>query len=134
MSSQKRRAQPFKHRLLGWALPIAARRAVFVSSLAAFLRGMQSSDKELEDKLTSLFDLAYTPSTLRLPMQMHARIWAKLDNPLAENENGTAATLQRFCDQVLELTPSYLVYGTQRNMRSDVFQLLREIIPSCKKA
>lgn len=127
--SQTREKRGLGGRVLAKLLTPCLRRAIFLSSLAAFLNNTREADKELECKLTQLFDLAYEPSTLRFPMQLHHRIWTDIENPFTKDKTDFSA-MNKFAEDVLAKTPHWLVYDISRTIRSDIFKLLRSQMPA----
>lgn len=131
----RERLTQLKVRALEMCVPIRMRRAIFASSLVAYLNGVTCPDKQLANRIGTLMDLTCDPSSLMYPMQINGFIWKNLNHPSFSPSSQQCLTpqeLRDFCTDVITKTPSWLHYNTRRAMREDVYRLVRTFVtPTC---
>ena len=127
----KKRFVRLKTNILEALVPIRMRRAIFASSLAAYLNDLNAPDKHLATQIGTLMDLTCDPASLMYPMQINHFIWKNLDHStidLHTKQCMTPQDLRSFCTDVITQTPSWLHYNTRRAMREDVYRLVRTFV------
>lgn len=113
---------------LGLIVPVRMRRAIFASSLVAYLNGITCPDKALATRIGTLMDLTCDPSSLMYPMQINHFIWKNLPQPSTALQTAQCMSpqdLRDFCTDVITRTPPWLHYNTRRAMREDVYRLVK---------
>lgn len=131
--SLKERFIHLKANVLELVVPVRMRRAIFASSLVAYLNGVTCPDKALATRIGTLMDLTCDPSSLMYPMQINHFIWKNLPQPsinLQTKQCMTPHELRDFCTDIITRTPTWLHYNTRRAMREDVYRLIKTFVAS----
>ena len=123
-------------------LPNRIKRMIFLSSFLAYVQGTNSPDEALVRKLNQLLHLSRNDKSVMAPPLINQRIWAGIiprDEPvgrtkvtlcmLAEVQDYKLFTSQArsVSDRILRNTPQWLRYGSNKQIRDDLVELLTNI-------
>lgn len=128
-------------RILGAILPRRMKRLIFVSSFIAHLRNTNNPDRQLLAKINKLLVLTSNDEALLFPIQLHQRIWDKVE--LKDVLNGKSITVDdssqissyRFrkpqirilSEEIIKIIPSWLMYGSKNQIRSDLICIFENL-------
>lgn len=123
-------------------LPSKIKRMIFLSSFLAYVQGTKSPDEVLVRKLNQLLQLSRNDKSAMAPQLINQRIWAGIisrDEPvgntgvtlcnLAEVQDYKIFTSQArsVSDRIIKNTPQWLKYGSNKQIRDDLMELLTNI-------
>lgn len=123
-------------------LPNKIKRMIFLSSFLAYVQGTKSPDEVLVRKLNQLLHLSRNDKSAMAPQLINQRIWAGIisrDEPvgntgvtlcnLAEVQDYKIFTSQArsVSDRIIKNTPQWLKYGSNKQIRDDLMELLTNI-------
>lgn len=126
------------HCVLKSTVPNHTKKILMLSSVAARIRDTTDPDMEIAAKLNHVLALSNDDAALLLPMQLSRRIWS---NPIQINCSTkdekefkdlndfhsmplSSTQIRIVSDQIVKNTPSWLRYGSNREMKKDVLQVL----------
>lgn len=129
-------------KFLGEFLPNKIKRMIFLSSFLAYVQGTKSPDEVLVRKLNQLLQLSRNDKSAMAPQLINQRIWAGIisrDEPvgntgvtlckLTEVQDYKIFTSQArsVSDRIIKNTPEWLKYGSNKQIRDDLIELLTNI-------
>lgn len=122
--------------LLNRVLPDPIKRMIFLSSLAAYIRNLDEPDKELLQKLNEILLLSSNAEALRLPMEIHSKIWGKFDTNRLRCDGINCSNMRDFkleglpksqmrivANRLIDYMPSWLKYHSREGIRQDIYRL-----------
>lgn len=121
-------------KVLGLLLPNRAKRLILISSFIAHIQNNDHPDKELLSKINKLLKLCNSDGALLAPMVLHAKVWDNetILESLAQKNfrvsdlseiasfNLTNTQIRTLSEQIVALTPSWLIYGSKTRIKHDL--------------
>lgn len=123
-------------------LPNRIKRMIFLSSFLAYVQGTKSPDEELVRKLNQLLHLSRSDKSVMAPPLFNQRIWAGIiprDEPLGrtrvtlsklsevQDYKIVSAQARSVSDRIIKNTPKWLKYGSNKQIRNDLVELITNI-------
>jgi hypothetical protein len=107
--------------------------------VTGYLKNVQTPEKALAERLNILMHVSEKSNSLTAPMALNSKIWGDF-NPVPELEKKGIICENLVCylkenklsvkdiriisNIILNNTPDYLIYGSKKAMRGDLFRLL----------
>lgn len=123
-------------------LPTKIKRMIFLSSLLAYIQGTKNPNQQLVYKLNHLLKLSNNDKATMVPPLINERIWGNLvsrSEPFGKNglllsdlseirDYEVFAYHSRFIsDRIIRRTPTWLRYGSNKQIREDLLALLNNL-------
>lgn len=123
-------------------LPAKTKRMILLSSLLAYIQGTKSPDQQLVCKLNHLLKLSNNDKSIMVPPLLNERIWGDVvsrTEPLSKDgfmlselseikDFKVFSYRSRFIsDRIIRRTPSWLRYGSNKQIREDLIALLTNL-------
>lgn len=115
--------------LLGKKFPRKIKRLIYISSLAATLKQIDTPDNILSKQLNNIFKIARYPDAILFPMYIKSLIWTDLDKEVInlankENVNIEENILAEKCTKVM---PKWLVYDSMEKIKLDTSLVIHNL-------
>lgn len=96
-----------------------------ISSLYANLLSSTHFENYILHKLNTELNLCRSKDkALELPINLYNKIWSNNLNFVIDNIKDGVGTIDEYADKILLLAPSWLTYGSNENMKSDIVKVL----------
>lgn len=122
-------------------LPSNVKRLIFISSITGYLRGIQTPQSALAERLNKLMHIGTRSNSLLFPIFISSSIWSDFDPDKKLKEKGldfsqvinpkdnhvSMKELRILSNVVIENSPEFLRYGSKKEMRGDLIHLFKNI-------
>lgn len=112
-------------------LPVHVRRMFFMTTLYVRLTGLKDPGAEQLKPLVDRLGVAKTvgPTAVVIPAMFEKLVWSKvaLDTELSLLRSSNRDTTKEVCLRIVNMTPSWMLYGRKDDMLADLLRLLGEI-------
>ena len=132
---------PLTRKTLCKVLPSNVKRLIFISSITGYLRGIQTPQSALAERLNKLMHIGTRSNSLLFPIFISSSIWSDFDPDKKLKEKGLVFSqvinskdnhvsmkdLRILSNVVIENSPEFLRYGSKKEMRGDLIHLFKNI-------
>lgn len=132
---------PLTRKTLCKVLPSNVKRLIFISSITGYLRGIQTPQSALVERLNKLMNIGTRSNSLLFPIFISSSIWSDFDPVKKLKEKGldfsqvinsednhvSMKDLRILSNVVIENSPEFLRYGSKKEMRGDLIHLFKNI-------
>ncbi len=122
-------------------LPDNVKRLIFISSITGYLRGIQTPESALAERLNNLMNMGNRSNSLLVPIMFNSKIWCDFDpdkelklkglvyaDLIKFKEGNTSMKDLRILSNVfIDNSPHFLRYGSKKVMRNDLIHLFKNI-------
>lgn len=129
-------------KILNKILPDKVKRLIFISSITGYLRGIQTPESALAERLNALMNMGNRSNSLLFPIMFNSQIWCEFNpdhelkcrglnyHDLIKFKEGTATSMKNLrilSNAFIDNSPHFLMYGSKKEMRSDLMRLFKNI-------
>lgn len=127
-------------KILNNSLPPDVKRLIFISSITGYLKGIQTPQSALAERINCLMKVCDRSNSLLVPIMFNSKIWSTQDlnqqltmqgidhkSLLSSDvkDNATMRELRLLSQAFIDHAPKFLKYGSKKKMTNDLMYLFK---------